>query len=193
MTFDPSANLAEGTSYTAKIGTGAKDAAGNALASAVASTFTTAVTVNLQPGSTAILSGSIRSGDATRLGSDDNLYYQVNSTTSSTYTSAWYGKFTGVSNALTSLKVSYRGMSSRSVTQTVSLYRWTDGAWVTLDSRSVSTSEVGLTLTPTGTLADYVSGTSGDGEVRVRIRSTTTGGTFYTSGDLLRIAFTKPA
>jgi hypothetical protein len=66
-------------------------------------------------------------------------------------------------------------------------WRWTTSSWIQLDSRSVGTSEAGLTLAPAGTLADYVSGTSGDGEVRVRVRYTTSAGSFYASGDLLTV------
>jgi hypothetical protein len=72
--------------------------------------------------------------------------------------------------------------------------RWTDKVWVQIDSRTVGTSEVGIgDLTPAGTLANYVSGTSGEGEVRVRVRCTTTNGTFYASADVLKVVFSKPA
>lgn len=43
---------------------------------------------------------------------------------------------------------------------------------------------------PTGSLADYVSGTSGAGEVLVRIRATRNSANFYASGDLMRITYT---
>jgi hypothetical protein len=57
----------------------------------------------------------------------------------------------------------------------------------------VGTSEVSATLTVAGTLADYVTGTSGDGDVAVRVRCTRGDSTsFYTSGDLMKIVYTKP-
>ena len=151
-------------------------------------------TVTVAPFAAGVLTGSLRSGDASRLKADDDSFYEVNSTTSSTYTSAWQARFSGVSNSLTSLKITYRGKSSRTCTQTVAAWRWTDSVWVQLDSRSVGTTEIEIAnLGPSGTLADYVSGTSGDGEVKVRVRCATTGGTFYVSGDLMKVVFAKPA
>jgi len=44
---------------------------------------------------------------------------------------------------------------------------------------------------PGGALGDYVSGTSGEGELQVRIRCQSPG-SFSSSGDLLRIAYDKP-
>jgi glucose/arabinose dehydrogenase/PKD repeat protein len=151
----------------------------------------TAPLVTAYPSATTVQTGTRRAGDFSHLTSDDNGYYQVNSTTSGTRTSAWYASFTAVPNALTSLKVTYKGKNSRSCTQTVAAWRWTTNTWVTIDSRSVGTTEVAITKTPSGTLADYVSGTSGDGEVRVRVRCTASAG-FYASGDLMKIAYGWP-
>ena len=98
---------------------------------------------------------------------------------------------TGVSNALRSLAVTYRGKSSRACTQTMSLLRWTDGAWVQVDSRYRRRGGERGRARWSGALGDYVSGTAGDGEVRVRVRCTTTAGSFYLSGDRLAVTFTK--
>ncbi|HLL86947.1 MAG TPA: hypothetical protein VK387_06520, partial [Thermoleophilaceae bacterium] len=122
---------------------------------------------------------------------DDDSYYEVNSTASGTRTSSWYGRFPGVSNALKSLKLTYKGKASATCTQTVALYRWTTASWVSLDSRSVGTTEVLVDKSPTGTLGDYVSGTSGDGEVRARVRCTRTS-VFYSRGDLMRLTHDRP-
>ena len=46
-------------------------------------------------------------------------------------------------------------------------------------------------LVPGGTLADYVSGTSGDGELRVRVRCTRSTGSFFSSGDLMTIVYDR--
>jgi hypothetical protein len=62
---------------------------------------------------------------------------------------------------------------------------------VQLDSRSIGTTETEVAVNVGGTLANYVSGSSGDGEVRVRVRCTTSNGSFYASGDLLTATFTK--
>jgi hypothetical protein len=94
-----------------------------------------------------------------------------------------------VPNDLTALTVTYGGKNSRSCTQRLYVWNWSTQAWVQLDSRSVGTTEVQVERTATGTVANYVSGTSGNGDVRTRIRCTTTSGTFIASGDLLRIVY----
>jgi serine protease AprX len=192
MTFDPSGDLEKGVEYTAKMTTEAKDTAGNALAAEKVWKFTvtTLTTVTASPGSTTIESGTHRSGSASSLSSDNNVFYEVNSTTSNTKTTSWYGTFTGISNGLSNLRATYSGKNSASCTQTIAIWRWTDSTWVQLDSRSVGTTEVLVAnLAPSGGAADYVSGTSGNGDVRVRIRCTRSWwqSSFYASGDLLKI------
>ena len=192
LTFRPSAPLAQGTGYTARVTTEARDTSGNRLATEKAWTFKTVTTVTASPGAAVIQSGSLRSGSYSRLGADDNAYYEVNSTSSSTYTTSWYGSFAAVPNGLVSLKVTYGGKNSRTCTQTIAVWRWTTSSWVQLDSRSVGTTEVIVDKAVTGTLADYVSGTSGDGEVRVRVRCTLSSYSFYASGDTIRITYGRP-
>src|ERR671915_2131944 len=202
MTFRPSAALAPGTGYTASVGTGARDAAGNGMAAAQASSFATAATttpttpttpttVTAYPYTTVIESGSLRSGSYSRLASDDNVFYEVSSTTSSTRTTSWYGVTSGVSNDLRSLRVAYSGRNSLTCSQTVSVWNWTTGAWVQLDARSVGATEALVDKTVGGTLAAYVSGTAGDGEVRVRVRCTHSSSAFYARADLLRVSYTR--
>ena len=194
MTFRPSTALAGGTGYTAQVAAGARDAAGNALAASQASTFTTAAsvtTVTAYPSATVIETGSLRAGSYSRLASDDNSFYEVSSTTSSTRTASWYGVVGRVANSLGSLRIAYRGRNSLSCSQTVSVWNWATGAWTQLDARTVGTTEVLVDKTVGGTLADYVSGTSGDGEVRVRVRCTHGSSSFYARADLLRVTYTK--
>jgi subtilisin family serine protease len=190
MTFDPTGSLAEGTSYTATEAATATDTAGNALADGATWGFSTLTNVSSVPGGTVIETGSLRSGNAGSLAADDNAYYQVNAVSR---TSSWYGSFPAVSNDLAGLKVTYKGKSSRSCTQTVSIWSHATGSWIQLDSRNVSSTEILVETTPTGTLADYVSGDTGDGELRARVSCVRTGGgSFYTSGDLMKIAYTLP-
>ena len=149
-------------------------------------------TVTAAASSVGLYSGSARSGDATRLASDDDAYFEVNSTTSGARTSDWYGRVRGVTNALRTLEVTYRGKSSATCNQAVFLYNWTTGVWVRLDARSAGTSEAAVTVAVTGSLADHVSGTSGDGDVAVRVRCTRGDYVnFFTSGDLLQITYQK--
>ena len=144
--------------------------------------------VTSSPSRVTIQTGSYRSGSASSLSADDAAYYSVNSSSSSTRTSAWYGTVTGVSAALRSLKVAYRGKNSRSCSQTVALWNNRTGAWVTLDSRTVGTTEVAIEKAAGGTLADYVSAA---GEVHVRVRCTTTAGSFVASANSLRISYER--
>jgi subtilisin len=194
MTFRPSAALASGTGYTARVGTGARDAAGNAMAAEQASGFVTAATtttVTAYPYATVIETGSLRSGSYSRLRSDDNVFYEVSSTTSSTRTASWYGVTGAIPNDLRGLRISYAGRNSLTCSQTVSVWNWATGAWVQIDARSVGTTEALVDRTLGGTLADYVSGTSGDGEVRTRVRCTHGSSSFYSRADVLRVIYTR--
>ena len=142
------------------------------------------------PTSTTLMSGTLRSGTAASLAADDALSYEVNSTLSSIRATAWRGNFPGVSNSLTALSMSYKGKNSRACAQTVSMWRWPTSSWVDLDSRTVGTAEVLIAdLVQVGVPSDYVSGTSGEGELRIRVRCTTRSGIFFTSGNLLRIVY----
>ena len=196
MTFDPSDDLANGTGYTATVGSGAKDTAGNAFPADKSWAFKTKTltVVTAFPSATSILAGKLRSGTYSQLGADDNSYYQVNSTTSGTRVSDWYGRFSSVTNALSNLEVTYKGKNSSSCTQRIYVYRFNGSTgWVQLDSRSVGGTEVLVSdLTSSGPPADYVSGTSGDGEVRVRVRCARSSPSFYASGDLLKIGYERP-
>jgi hypothetical protein len=131
----------------------------------------------------------LRSGNATSLRADDNLFYDIISTTTGRRTSSWYGRFIGIARDLRSLRVTYRGRSSASCSQTVAAWRWTTGSWVGLDSRTVGSSEVFVDRSLGGTLADYVSSL---GEVRVRVRCTMGSQAFIAGGDLLRVMITRP-
>jgi uncharacterized protein YkwD len=148
-------------------------------------------TVTAFPSATTIQTGSLRAGDATRLNADDGSYYEVNRNYSYRRTS-WYGTFKAVPNSLRALKGTYRGKNSVSCSQTVAIWKWTTSSWVVLDSRSVSTTEVEINVTPSGTLADYVSGSSGDGDVAIQVRCSRSDYTsFYSSGDLMKIVYEK--
>jgi hypothetical protein len=189
LTFRPSAALAQGTQHQAVVTQGARDLARNALAAERAWTFKTATTATVVPSSTTIESGTLRSGGFSRLGADDNLFFEVNSTTATTRTSSWWARFAGVSRDLRSLRVVYRGRNSVTCAQTVSIWRPTTGSWVQLDSRSVGTTEVQVDRSAAGTLSDFVSASS---DVNVRVRCTSGSAGFYASADQLRLITTRP-
>jgi hypothetical protein len=151
-----------------------------------------ASTVTASPTSATVLTGTMSSGTVAALLSDDNVYYAVASTTSGTRTAAWYGAFTGVTNDLSNLRINYKGRNSANCTQTIAVWNWQTSAWVQLDSRTVGSTEVAINnVTPSGTLADYVSGASGSGELRVRVQCTANANR-TSQGDLMSIVYDQP-
>jgi hypothetical protein len=136
-----------------------------------------------------LYTGAVRAGDYTRLRAADGSAFQVNS---SSGTTSWYGRIYSVPNALRNLKVTYTGWNSTTCSQTVSIWNWSTGLWVGLDSRSVGTTAITITAAPGGTLADYVSNSTGNGDVAVRIRCSQSYASFYASGDLLKIVYDTP-
>jgi subtilisin len=146
--------------------------------------------VNAAPSGTTILTGTLRSGAFADLANADSTYYRVNSNTSRTRTTSWYGTFTGVPAGLANLTVTYQGQNSRACSQTVYVYRWSDSTWVSIDARSVGTADVRIADdVPAGAPSQYVSSA---GQLRVRVGCTTTAGTFYSSGNQLRIGYDSP-
>jgi len=168
-----------------------RDARGlSATAPATPASFVTLTNVTRAPASVTITSGSLRSGGVSNLGSNNGSYYQVNSTTSGTRTSTWYGSFTGVSSSLANLRVTYSGLQSRAVSQNIEIFRWSDNTWVGLDSRTVSTTEIVISnLAAAGAAGNYV---SSGGQVRVRVRSVGTSISFFTVADFMQIRFDQP-
>jgi N-acetylglucosamine-6-sulfatase len=148
------------------------------------------------PNSATILSGggSVAGGTSASLASNDDSFFRVNSTNSGTRTTSWQGSFSGVPNTLQDLRVNYSGLNSRPCNQLISIWRWTDSRWVHIDppsgTRWAGTTELTISNVPVGgTLADYVSGTSGDGEVRVRVMCTRSTDSFVASADFLQIEY----
>jgi subtilisin family serine protease len=151
-------------------------------------TPTPAPAVSQAPGTVTLQSGSYRSGSVSALGADDDVFLELASTTSGTRVSSWYGSFTSVPRDLASLRVAYRGRTSASCAQTVSVWRWPTGSWVQLDSRTVGTTETLVDRAASGVLGDYVSSA---GDVRVRVRCTSSWSSFVMRGDQLRITHTR--
>jgi hypothetical protein len=183
----------------ATVGAGvALDAAGNGNTASTSTdntvTYNVPVPITASPASATVVTGTLSSGTAAALVTDDNVYYSVNSTATGTRTAAWYGSFNAVSRSLTSLLLNYKGNNSRNCTQTVAIWNWTTSAWAQLDSRTVGTNEIAISnLTPTGTLANYVGGTGTTGEVRIRVQCQANGGSPFTSnGDLMSIVYNAP-
>lgn len=142
--------------------------------------------VTAGPSSATLNAGSVVSGGLSSVTADDGAYLRLSSTNGSVL---WWGRITGVPNTLKSLTVTYRGFSSAPCSQTLSLYNWSTGAWTSLDSRTLGTVETATGVSAGGILADFVSGTSGNGDVAVRV-GCTAGTPFTTSSELLAIAYT---
>jgi phosphodiesterase/alkaline phosphatase D-like protein len=144
------------------------------------------------PASVTTVTGTYSSGNAASLLADDNNWYQVDSTTTGTRTTEWYGSMTDVPKLLTNLSVTYRGSNTGSASESVSIWNWTTSAWVVLDTRNISTTEnTRANLAPPGSPSDYVSGAGPVGEVRVRIRATRTAN-FTSRGEFMRIQYLGP-
>jgi hypothetical protein len=96
-------------------------------------------TFELRNGSTLVAAAvsynaTTRTATVSNLSADDNVYYQVSSTTSGTRTAIYYGSL-AAPNELLSLSVSYRGRNNlSSCTQVLEIRRWSDSTWVQLDS-----------------------------------------------------------
>ncbi len=145
-------------------------------------------TKNYSPTSVTVSVGTISSGSVSNLSANDGSYFVVNSSTSSTYTTDWYSSVTISENrsSVSKLTITYDGKYSRSVTQKLYLFNYNTGAWNQIDSRTVGTTDVTITYSPT-TPSNYISTT---GIIRLRVLGTSTAGTFKCSGDFVRYAVT---
>jgi uncharacterized protein YkwD len=140
------------------------------------------------PNGATINQGTYIGGGVAGITADDDVFLRIGSSSGSVL---WWGRFTGVPNSITSLKTTYRGFSSVPCTQTLYAWNWSLGYWASLGSTSLGTTESATTATVTGSLADYVSGSTGNGDVAVRVGcSAGSFASFTLSSDLLYIAYT---
>jgi beta-lactamase superfamily II metal-dependent hydrolase len=177
----PLTGLAQGAVYHYRVESA--DGSGNT-AFGEDGTFQTGTSADYVPTSAPILQGSLKSGTYANLATNNGSYLRVNSTTSGTRKSDWYGSVS-VPTPLPSgstLTATYSGKNSKTVTQTLHLWDWSASAWVQFDSRTVGSSEKLVTFS-TPSAATYVSAT---GEIRLRVLGTGGSSNFYTSGDWMR-------
>ena len=192
MTFRPAAALAREADYTATVSTGARDARGNALAAERAWGFRTLALRTAVPVASVVETGRRTAGTHSLLAADDDRFLRIASAPGGTRVSSWYRRFTGIPNGLRTLKVTERARSSAQCAQTVSIFNWTSRTWLPLDARAVGANETTVDRSVPGSLADYVSGSIGNGEVRVRSRCTRALSGFVTSSDLSRLTYERP-
>ena len=179
--------LTAGTTYFYRVRSA--DGSNNAT-TAPASPLSFKTYIGQTPATAVIETGTLRTGAASALATSNNAFYEVNSTTVNPRTSSWYGSFTGVTAGSSNLRITYEGRNSRSCTQTLAAWRWSDSTWQQFDSRAVTTADVTITeATPPGAASGYISAT---GEVRVRVRCTGPTANFYSRGDFMRIVYQRP-
>jgi hypothetical protein len=143
------------------------------------------------PSAVDVLRGTLESGGPADLQADDDQFLEIASPARPKFSTSWTATFTGVPNELTSVKLTLKGKASRNCTQSFWIRNWTADFWAKVDGRRLGSDEVELTKMVGGTLADYVSGTSGPGELRTRVMCKT-GAQFTTSTDLARLVYTAP-
>ena len=142
--------------------------------------FPTAVTIE---------SGSLTSGAAANLAADDGLFVTVTANSSFFQrVSSWYGTLPSVPNEASALTLSYKGKNSVTCSQTLSVWNWTSNSWTTIDTRSVGSTEVLIAVTPPGAPSTYVSGATGPGSVRLRVRCVAYT-SFSSSGNLMKLVY----
>jgi Multicopper oxidase len=148
------------------------------------------------PSSVKIQAGTLRGGSSTSLAADDDVFYEVNGTTTAPLRTDWYGGFTGVPSGSSNLSVTYRGKNSTTgISQTLFIWNWTTSTWVSLGAaQPVGTNEVQTTVSPPGSAANYIGRGTSAGQMRVQVVSqrTSGSGTFFTSGDLLKVTYDAP-
>lgn len=180
--------LSASTTYYYKVESA--DAAGNTANSSEFS-FTTAAsaptTVNYSPTSLTLLTGSLASGSVTNLASDDGSYVVIASVRSGNFSiTDWYGqtKISESPGLVTKLTITYDGKYSEpDRSQTLYLFNFSNSSWTQIDSRTVGTTDVTISVVQTSP-ASFISST---GEIRLRVRGSGSRNTVYScSGDFMR-------
>lgn len=181
----PLTGLTQNTLYHYRVKS--TDAAGNATTS-MDQSFQTGGSVNYIPTATTILVGSLNSGSFSNLSTNNESYFQVNSTTSGApKVTDWYATVT-ISEApgsVSKLVTTYNGDYSRNnTTQTLFLFNWSTATWTQIDSRLVGETDVTITTSHISP-ANFISPA---GEVRFRVRgSRSSNQSFVGRGDFVRI------
>jgi len=174
VTYTPTNGYVGSDSFTYQVSDG-----GGLTATATASiTVTGGGQTTAAPTSFKVTTGAATSGDLSSLAASDNVYLSIASTTTKPRKIDWWGAFSGVPSNVSTLSVSVETNSTASCTQTIQIRDWKTSAWVTLDSRTLgSTDTVVSGLVPAGTLSDYVDST-GAVQVLVSCSNSTTAYTF---------------
>jgi len=161
--------------------------AGNSIytsAAAVVQLLSVTTSYTYVPTTTTILNGTLNSGTNGNLSTNNSSYFVVNSTTRNTRVADWYGavKITQLPSSISKLTINYDGKNSSSKTQILYLYNWSTLAWTSIDSRTVSSTDVSITNVQ-NTPANFISST---GEIRLRVYSSGGTSNYTSSGDWMQ-------
>jgi probable HAF family extracellular repeat protein len=153
-------------------------------------------TISVSPSTVGVVVGTRRSGDVGDIAVDDDAYFEVDAADQPALTTAgarltdWAGTFSAIPNEVIALDLRYKGKNSSACRQTVSVWNWENSEWADLDTQTVGTSEIEVRRAPKGALQDYVSGTTGMGELKLRVRCQRDDATaFFSSGDLMEVRY----
>jgi FtsP/CotA-like multicopper oxidase with cupredoxin domain len=145
------------------------------------------------PTTTKTLLGTTNSGTYANLALDDAKYYKLNSTTTGTRTTDWYGQFSAVPAGATNLTVTYKGNNSVTANQKVYIWNWAGtGSWVQLGAAagtSVGPLDASVTATSPAT---YVGAGANYGLVRIRVLTTGGATNFVTGANLMKLVYDAP-
>jgi FtsP/CotA-like multicopper oxidase with cupredoxin domain len=153
--------------------------------------------------------GTLNSGTFANLARDDGVYYRVNSTTTGTRTTDWYGQFSGVAAGSANLKVTYNGRNCgvgagcpaiSPLPTTVSVWNWATSTWTQVAGPTpVGTTDVTVANNApvpaapiAGSWASYVGTGINKGLVRVRVLTTGAATNFVTGGDFMSLVYDAP-
>jgi hypothetical protein len=125
--------------------------------------------IRLFPTATAVEKGKAVTGTrAEFLAARGPLGYALTSTTSGTRTATWNATFRGIPNATPTMALEFVGRATRSCAQKLEIFNFTTSKWGPLHRRTMGTADGRPVQNVGGTVAHYVGGSSGNGDVKIR-------------------------
>ena len=181
--YAPTSGYVGSDSFTYQV----SDGGGLTATATVTITVTSGSQGSAAPTSFKITTGSAAGGDVSSLAASDNVYLSVASKTTKPRISQWWAAFSNVPTSAATLSISIETNATASCTQVVEIRDWTTSSWVSLDSRTVgSTDMVVGGLVPPGSASDYI---ASSGEVDVRVSCTSATDTFTLNTDRLALTY----
>src|SRR5437867_5886669 len=128
-----------------------------------------------------MLTGSLATGDVTRLAASDDSRIGVSAGVSGgQYYTDWYA-WVFLAHPPLNLTVTYEGSFTVTRTQTLYVYNWSTASWTQVNSASVGSTDVTKTWTTTSP-ASYVGPSR---EVRFRVKGNNRNSTYTSRGDYM--------